>query len=47
MALPRLKGESAQDLCSLYHYVQSTVSSLESIGRLISKGEDLFLPPGH
>ncbi|XP_070172246.1 uncharacterized protein [Polyergus mexicanus] len=42
-AIQRLKSESASDLRRLYHGVMSTVGSLESIGRPITRGEDLFV----
>ncbi|XP_029178509.1 uncharacterized protein LOC114946226 [Nylanderia fulva] len=42
-ALTKLKGESANDLRKLYHGVKNTVGSLESIGRPITTGEDLFV----
>ncbi|KAL6418839.1 hypothetical protein ACFW04_011733 [Cataglyphis niger] len=38
-----VKGESSTELRNLYHGVLSTVSSLESIGRPITSGEDLFV----
>ncbi|XP_070158838.1 uncharacterized protein [Polyergus mexicanus] len=42
-ALPKLKSESATKLRKLYHGVMSTVGALESIGRPITRGEDLFV----
>ncbi|KAM0727865.1 hypothetical protein ACS0PU_005334 [Formica fusca] len=42
-AIQRLRGESSADLRNLYHGVLSTVGSLESIGRPIARGEDLFV----
>lgn len=42
-ALQRLKGESATELRKLYHEVRSTASSLDSIGRPVTRGEDLFV----
>jgi len=44
-SLHKLKSESVIDLRKLYHSVKSTVGSLESIGRPITKGEDLFVHP--
>lgn len=46
-ALQKLKSESVIELRKLCHSVKSTVGSLESIGRSITKGEDLFVeePP--
>ncbi|XP_050452147.1 uncharacterized protein LOC126851851 [Cataglyphis hispanica] len=43
LALQRVKGESSTDLRTLYHGVLNTVGSLESIGRPITSGEDLFV----
>ncbi|XP_050463467.1 uncharacterized protein LOC126857789 [Cataglyphis hispanica] len=43
LALQRVKGESSTDLRALYHGVLNTVGSLESIGRPITSGEDLFV----
>jgi hypothetical protein len=43
LALQKLKGESASDMRKLYHGVMSTVGALESIGRPITRGEDLFV----
>lgn len=42
-ALQKLKGESASHLRKLYHGVINVVGSLESIGRPITRGEDLFV----
>ena len=42
-SLQKLKNESAVELRKLYHSVRSTVGSLESIGRPIKSGEDLFV----
>ncbi|XP_011702560.1 PREDICTED: uncharacterized protein LOC105458737 [Wasmannia auropunctata] len=42
-ALQKLKSESASELRKLYHGVINTVGSLESIGRPITRGEDLFV----
>lgn len=41
--LQKMKGESATELRKLYHCVMSTVGSLESLGRPITRGEDLFV----
>ncbi|KAL6418613.1 hypothetical protein ACFW04_011959 [Cataglyphis niger] len=43
LSIPRVKGESSAELRNLYHGVLSTVGSLESIGRPITSGEDLFV----
>ncbi|XP_025270835.1 uncharacterized protein LOC112639871 [Camponotus floridanus] len=42
-SLQKLKSESVVELRKLCHSVKSTVGSLESIGRPITKGEDLFV----
>ncbi|XP_025267780.1 uncharacterized protein LOC112639101 [Camponotus floridanus] len=42
-SLQKLKNESVVELRKLCHSVKSTVGSLESIGRPITEGEDLFL----
>ncbi|KAL6419298.1 hypothetical protein ACFW04_013938 [Cataglyphis niger] len=42
-SIPRVKGESSAELRNLYHGVLSTVGSLESIGRPITSGKDLFV----
>lgn len=42
-ALQKLKNESVIELRKLCHSVKSTVGSLKSIGRPITKGEDLFV----
>ncbi|XP_029675866.1 uncharacterized protein LOC115243211 [Formica exsecta] len=42
-ALQKLKSESATELRKLYHGVMSTVGVLESIGRPITRGENLFV----
>lgn len=42
-ALQKLKGESAAELRKLYHCMVSTVGSLASIERPITRGEDLFV----
>lgn len=42
-SLQKLKGESIVELRKLYHGVKNTVGSLESIGRPITKDEDLFV----
>ncbi|KAL6418020.1 hypothetical protein ACFW04_011103 [Cataglyphis niger] len=43
LSIPRVKGKSSAELRNLYHGVLSTVGSLESIGRPITSGEDLFV----
>lgn len=43
MSLQKLKSELVVELRKLYHSVKSTVGSLESIGRSITKSEDLFV----
>ncbi|KAL6419839.1 hypothetical protein ACFW04_011153 [Cataglyphis niger] len=43
LSIPRVKGELSAELRNLYHGVLSTVGSLESIGRPITSGEDLFV----
>jgi len=42
-ALQKMKGESASELRKLYHCMVNTVGSLESLGRPITRGEDLFV----
>lgn len=42
-ALQKIKSESANDLRRLYHGIVNTVGALDSIGRPITKGEDLFV----
>ncbi|XP_077280428.1 uncharacterized protein LOC143907485 [Temnothorax americanus] len=42
-SLQKLKGESVSDLRKLYHCVMSTAGALDSIGRPISRSEDLFV----
>ncbi|XP_011859304.1 PREDICTED: uncharacterized protein LOC105556804 [Vollenhovia emeryi] len=42
-AIPKMKSESVSDLKRLFHGMLSTVGTLESIGRPISKSSDLFV----
>ncbi|XP_071652996.1 uncharacterized protein [Temnothorax longispinosus] len=42
-SLQKLKGESVSELRKVYHRVVSTVGALDSIGRPISRSEDLFV----
>ena len=41
VSLPKMKGESAADLRKIYHCVQTTVGSLEGIGRPLTRSDDL------
>lgn len=42
-SLPKMKSESAAELCKMFHGVTIAVGSLESIGRPVHKSEDLFV----
>ncbi|XP_067205381.1 uncharacterized protein [Linepithema humile] len=41
LSLPKMKGESAAELRKIYHCVQTTVGSLEGIGRPLTRSDDL------
>ncbi|XP_011176357.2 uncharacterized protein LOC105208249 [Solenopsis invicta] len=41
LSLLKMKGESAADLRKIYHCVQTTVRSLEGIGRPLTRSDDL------
>ncbi|XP_024883926.1 uncharacterized protein LOC112462412, partial [Temnothorax curvispinosus] len=43
VSLPKMKSESAVELRKIFHGVKATVSSLDGIGRPVSRSEDLFV----
>lgn len=43
LALPRMRSESAGDLCRIYHGMTAAVGSLEGIGRPVGSSPDLFV----